>query len=53
MTSTFIADTQEEANEKAKSFMQRIDPYAQPHIAYWGKNKEGKYYATVKTFGLD
>jgi hypothetical protein len=53
MTKTFTADTQQEANDKAESFMQTLDPYEQAHIAYWGKNSEGKYYATVKSYGLD
>jgi hypothetical protein len=50
---TFKADTQEEATKKAEEYIKTIDSYEQPHIAYWGKNSEGKYYATVKTFGLD
>jgi hypothetical protein len=53
MTRTFTADTEDKAAEMAKEYMRTVDPYEQPHIAYWGENSEGEYYVTVKTFGLD
>jgi hypothetical protein len=50
---TFYAETPEQAEKLAEEYLATLDEAEQAHVSAAGINWEGKYYATVTSYGLD